>query len=424
MLSQLAIIGQSVVLMVLAGHRGAAVLGAVAIGTNVWNLAIMAMVGTMMALSPSVSQLDGAGRRGETGALFRQALWLGLALGMVLGAAMFAGGPALAAAMGVDAALLPGVRAFLHAMSFGAPAVSLFLACRGLSEGLSHPRPATLICTLGLVLLGPIGYALMFHLGLGALGAGLTEAAVVWLQLAVFALYLRGSRLYQGIGWGAGRRGPDLAAIGGLFRLGAPMAGSVLMEVGMFSATALLVGRFGAAAIASHQIALSVASVSFMVPLGLAMAITVRVGHAVGRGDAIGVRRAAYGGMALALTSQAIACAAMLTLPGRIASLYTDDPTVLRAAVGLLFLAALFQLSDGVQVACNGALRGLKDARAPMLITMLAYWGVGMPVGWALAFPAGGRTPGMWVGLIAGLSVAAILLLARFRIVAGRVAAE
>jgi len=141
---------------------------------------------------------------------------------------------------------------------------------------------------------------------------------------------------------------------------------------------------------------------------------TVRVGHAVGRGDVEGVREAGFAGLFLTLIAQGVSALLMLTVPQYIAALYTTDATVIALAAQLLILAGLFQFSDGMQVAASGALRGMKDTRVPMLITTFAYWGVGMPVGWWLAFPVGYGARGMWMGLIAGLSMAAILLSVRF----------
>jgi multidrug resistance protein, MATE family len=161
-------------------------------------------------------------------------------------------------------------------------------------------------------------------------------------------------------------------------------------------------------------VALNVASLFFMIPLGLAMAITVRVGNAVGRGDPSGVRYAGFCGIGLTLVTQLISAGLMLGFPHLIASLYTHDQTVIELASQLLLLAGLFQFSDGIQVASNGALRGLKDTRVPMAITLFAYWLVGMPVGWWLAFHAGLGARGIWMGLIAGLSMAALLLFVRF----------
>jgi MATE family multidrug resistance protein len=186
--------------------------------------------------------------------------------------------------------------------------------------------------------------------------------------------------------------------------------------MGLFSAASLAVARFGPAAVAGHQIALSVAALAFMVPLGLSMAVTVRVGRAAGRGDRAGVRRAARAGLLLAVATQTLSCTVMLAAPRRIASLYTSDAAAIASAAGLLLLAALFQMSDGLQVAAAGALRGLKDTRVPMLLTAFSYWGAGMPIGLLCAFAAGLATPGIWIGLVAGLSFSALLLTARLHL--------
>jgi len=144
------------------------------------------------------------------------------------------------------------------------------------------------------------------------------------------------------------------------------------------------------------------------------MATTVRVGNAVGRGDASGVRYAGLCGVGLAVCVQTVSCSLMLTLPHVLARMYTHDAAVIALAAQLMVLAGLFQFSDGIQVTSNGALRGLKDTRVPMVITLFAYWGVGMPIGWWLAFRHGMGARGMWFGLIAGLTMAAVLLFTRF----------
>lgn len=418
--AQLALFAQHMVEVMLAGHLGPRVLGAVAIGTNIWGLGLMAIVGVMMAVSPSVAQLDGAGRRGEVAGLFRQAVWLAVGLGVATQQAAWWGGPALARVMGIEEALVAEVTVFLRAMSLGGPALGLFCACRGLTDGLSMPRVSLVFGVLALVLLTPLAWAMMYgRLGfpaMGALGCGIASAVVMWVSSLGYLAHVRFSARYRDIGWGRGGLAPDVGAILALVRIGVPMGVSVVMEAGLFSATALLIGTFGDVAIGSHQIALNVAALSFMVPLGLANAITVRVGNAVGRGDAVAVRRAGLVGISAALVTQSIPCALMLLVPHSIVAVYTSDAGLLAGAASLLALAALFQLSDGVQVASNGALRGLKDARVPMYLTTFSYWGVGMPLGWALAFPLGLGVEGMWIGLIGGLTCAAGLLLGRFHL--------
>lgn len=418
--AQLAAVGSNLIDVVMAGHLSAHTLAAVSVGANVWMLPLMAIIGVMLAMPPSVAQLDGGRRRGEVAGLFRQSVLLALVMGVLLQQATWWGGPALARALGVDAALQRDVTGFVRAVSWGAPGLALFAACRGVTDGLSMPRVSLVVLLSGLVLQLPLVWAMMYgRLGMPALGAegsGIATAVVTWVQALGYLAYLRLSRRFAGIGWGEGRWRVDMQVLSGLLRLGGPIAVAVMLEVGMFSTAGLLIGRLGAVVVAAHQVALNVASITFMVPLGIAMAITVRVGNAVGRGDAEGVRRAGMIGIAMAAVAQGLSCVAMLTVPGLIIGLYTDDPQVLGVGVTLLGLAGVFQLSDGIQVASAGALRGLKDTRVPMFIAAFSYWGVGMPVGWMLAFHGGFGVAGMWVGLIAGLSVAAVLLFGRFHL--------
>jgi MATE family multidrug resistance protein len=415
--AQLAAVGTNVVDAVLSGHFSAHVLGAVAVGTSVWTLAIVSGIGVMMAVPPSVAQLDGARRRPEVGAVFRQALWLAVMLGVLLWFGVRHAEP-LVNLIGVTPSLRHDVNEFLHAISWGAPALACYFTLRGLSEGLSLTRPSMMFSLGGLAVLAPLGYVFMFgKLGLppqGARGCGIATALVLWLEMLGFLVYVLCHRNYRGLNLFERFEWPHWRRIGALLHIGLPMAVTLLAEAGLFVATALLIGTMGEDVVASHQVAINVASVFFMIPLGLAMAITVRVGNAVGRDDARGVRYAGFCGIGLALVTQLVSATLMLGLPHAIAGLYTGNPRVIALAAQLLVLAGLFQFSDGIQVASNGALRGLKDTRVPMAITLFAYWGVGMPVGWWLAFPHGLGARGMWMGLIAGLSVAAVLLFTRF----------
>ena len=415
---QLAVIGQHVVDVLLAGHLGTDVLGAVSVGANAWMIPLMAIVGLMMAVPPSVAQLDGAGRRAEVAPLFRQAIWLALMLGTVMGVITYFGAPLLVHAMGMDPALADTAATFLRPIAFEAPSVALFCACRGLTDGLSMPRIGMVFSILGLALLPPLAWAMMYgRLGfppMGVAGSAIATAIVSWVLALAFLAYVRFGAATRDLNWQHGTWQPNSAAILGLLRLGVPMSISVILEVGLFSFVSLLAGSFGTVAVGSHQIALNVGSVTFMVPLGLSMAIAVRVGNAAGRRDPAAVRLAGLAGISLAALAQVIACTLLLSIPTIIAGWYTDDITLKAGAASLLFLAALFQVSDGIQVAAAGALRGLKDTRIPMLITASAYWAIGMPTGWMLAYHVNMNVQGLWIGLIAGLTTAAILLLTRF----------
>ncbi len=416
-ISQLSAVGMSVIDAMLAGHYNATTLGAVAIGSGIWSLVVVIAIGVTMAVPPSVAQLYGAGRHAEVGPLLRQALWLAVAMGAVFWIGARSSEP-LVRMIGVDPLLYDGVDAFLRGVSWGAPALAVFFTLRGMSAGVGITRPTMYFSLMALAVLGPIAYVLLHgKFGLPAMGAGgigLATAIVLWLETIAFAIYMVVHRGYARFALFTQIERPNPRAIGELLHIGVPMGITVFMEASLFIATTMAMGTLGALTVASHQVALNVASLFFMVPLGIAMATTVRVGHAVGRNDALGLRRAALAGFSLTVFTQATSGAVMLLLPTTIASLYSNDAGVVALAAQLMMLAAVFQFPDGIQVVANGALRGLKDTRIPMVISTFAYWGVGMPIGWWLAFPHGLGARGMWMGLIAGLTVAAVLLSRRF----------
>ena len=415
--SQLSTMSMNLIDVVLAGHLGVQVLGPVAVGTSVWVLAVVAMNGLMMSVPTSVAHLDGASRRRAVWPLFTQAIAVAGVVGLCASLLTVTLGPLLIKVMGVTPDLVQGSSTFLYAIAPAAPAMAILFACKGLSEGLSMTRPSFLFSLLGPILLAPLGYVLMYgRLGvppLGVLGAALAATIVCWVQALAFLAYVLSSARYVGLGRSIPFR-LDMHAMRALLKIGTPMGITLMMEVGLFMATTLVIARLGEQVVATHQIAFSLASLTFMVPLGLSMAITVRVAHAKGRGDLPGVRQAGFAGIALAFSFQALTAAALLLMPTTLAGFYTSDPAVVAGAVVLLRLAGLFQISDGIQVAANGALRGLKDTRWPMAVTLFAYWLIGMPVGIWLSIGYGEGAPGMWVGLLVGLTVAAVLLLFRF----------
>lgn len=403
---------------VLAGRHSANTLAAVAVGAALWSVAIMVLIGVLLALPPTVSQLDGAGRRAQVATTFRQGIWLALGLAALLFAFL-----TLAAAqldwIGIAAEIQPDARAFLHGIRWGVPALAMYFCMRYLCEGLHWTLPTMVFGLGGLALLVPLGYALMFGAfglpELGAAGLGYATAVMLWSQAFGFAAYLRLSPRFADLGLFGGFEPPRWHAIRELLRLGLPIGVSIFMEGSLFICTALLIGGMGAVPVAAHQIAINVSSITFMGALGLAEATTVRVGYAVGARRPEAMRRAALAGYLIVLCTQGLAGLAMLLGNHAIAAVYTHDAAVVALAANLLLFAAAFQLSDGVQVVSGAALRGLKDTRMPMLLTAVSYWGVGMTLGATLGFGLGWGPQGMWCGLIAGLTMAATLLTLRFR---------
>jgi len=416
-LGQLSAVALSVVDTLLAGRHGALTLAGVAVGSAVWSIVLLILIGVLMAVPAFVSQHNGANRRDLIGPLFRQALWLALAMGSGLFALARFGG-VLLSAMHVAADVRPSAIAFLDAISWGAPAFALYLVCRYLSEGVAWTVPTMVFGIAGLCLLAPLGYALMFGAfglhALGASGLGYATSIVLWLQLTGFAIYLARAPRFADLQLFAHFEAPRWSALRDLLRVGLPMGVTVFMEGSLFVATLLVIGSMGAVPVAAHQIAINVASLCFMVPLGLAMATTVRVGHAAGAQDPSAVRWSAGAGYAIVLISQTVSAALMLFGGAAIARIYTHDAAIASLATTLLLYAAAFQYPDGIQALSAGALRGLKDTSVPMAITLTAYWLLGMPLGYWLGVERGWGAQGMWCGLILGLAAAALLLATRF----------
>ncbi|WP_305804305.1 MATE family efflux transporter [Stenotrophomonas sp. YIM B06876] len=409
---------------VIAGHHSTTTLAAVTIGTALLWLPMLIPIGTLISLTASVSQLHGGGREREIGPLFRQALWLALGLGLVM-FTFLSVVPPLLPAFGIAPEIVPGATAFLHAVRWGGPALTLYFCMRYLSEGMHWTLPTMLIGFGGLVVLAPLGYVLCYgKLGFperGAEGLGIASAVMMWLQALGFAGYLWKTRRFAHLQLFSQFEAPRWGTILELLRTGLPIGITVLMEGGLFIVTALLIGRLGAHEAAAHQIAINVAQLCFMIPMGVAEATTVRVGHAVGRGNAPGVRRAVWAGYAIVLATQTLSASVLLLGHDAIVGVYTADLGVAALASTLLLYAATFQFPDGVQVLSAGALRGLKDTRVPMFIAMFSYWGLGMPLGAGLGLGLGWGPQGMWVGLIVGLSTAAVLMGWRLRISSQRV---
>ncbi len=408
---------------VIAGHHGTQTLASVTVGTALLWLPMMVPIGTLISLTASVSQLDGARRHGEIAPLFRQALWLSLGIGALM-FAFLSLVPYLLPAFGISADIIPGARAFLHGIRWGVPALTLYFCMRYLSEGMHWTLPSMVLGFGGLLVLAPLGYALTFgHWGLpeiGAGGLGVASAVTMWCQALAFALYLWHAKRFAFLGLFAHFEWPRWAPIRQLLRTGLPIGITVLMEGSLFIVTALLISRLGAIPAAAHQIAINVSALCFMVPMGLAEATTVRVGRAVGLEDTAGIRRAAYAGYAIVLGTQSLSALALLLGHDAVVSLYTQDVAVATLAGGLLLYAAAFQFPDGIQVLSAGALRGLKDTRRPMWLAALSYWGLGMPLGAGLGLGLGWGPKGMWLGLIVGLTAAAVLLGTRFQRSSGR----
>jgi MATE family multidrug resistance protein len=259
---------------------------------------------------------------------------------------------------------------------------------------------------------------LMFgHFGapaMGTVGCGIATSIVIWLQLLLLIVYIRTHQHYRPFGLFSRLEAPRWAEIAALLRLGLPIAVSISIEGGLFVGAALLIGRLGPLPSAAHIIAINFSALVFMIPLGMSSAVTIRVGNALGRNDAAAARYAGVTGLLIVACLQCVSMTVIFLFPSFIVGIYGGDAAVASVAVSLLFYAAIFQLPDGIQICATGALRGLKDTRMPMLYNLIAYWIVGLSLGYYLTFERALGPAGMWIGMIAGLTVGAVLLSARF----------
>ncbi len=410
-------LGMRFVDVVMAGQLGPQDLAAVSVGGDFWVPVSLMIIGILLSVPPTVSQLFGAGRHAEIGHYVRQAAWLALGAAL-LGLLVMLNTATLMHWIGIKPEIIPKAAGYARAIAWGLPALSLYLLLRYTSEAVSHSRPLLFIASLGFVVNIIGNYVLMFgKLGfpaLGAVGCGYATALVLWAQFLAMLTYVYRRSLYRPMQIFSCFEWPQLDTSRALLAVGLPIAISMIMEGSMFSAAGLMMGRLGTVIVAGHQIALNWAALMFMVPLGLAAATTVRVGQALGRSDPLTAQLAGWTGIGASLGFMTFSAIVMLLLKEEIVGIYTNDIAVTAVAIQLLFMAALFQIFDGLQVSAAGALRGFKDTKIPMVITIIAFWVVGFPSAWYLGVYLELGPQAIWVGYVSGLALAAILLVHRF----------
>jgi MATE family multidrug resistance protein len=415
--------GMMLVNTVVAGRLGPEPLAGVAVGGSYYQMFWLFGLGVLMSISPIVAHAYGAGRDEEVGRRFRQGVWLALLLAVPLVAALACVKPLLGW-FGTDARAIPHAAGYVFAMCFGMPAMLVFLAHRYTSEGIGWTRPVIYTAAVGLTtnILGNW----VFTLGAfgmpsqGARGCGIATALASWAMLATMHLYQRRHAVYRRFRLFERFDPPDRRAIGDILALGLPIAGSVVSEGALFAVAALLMSTLGTEIVAAHQVAISYASLMFMIPLSLHSATTIHVGHQVGRGDLHAGRNAGWSGIAMCGLVMALSSVVILAARDPIAAAYTSDVAVRELAAWLLLFVAAFQLPDGLQVGAAGALRGFKDANVPMGLNFTAYWLIGFPAAWWFGIRQGFGPSGIWAGLIAGLVTCAVFLLLRYRQVTRR----
>lgn len=420
MIGNLLQVSMSFVDTVMAGNLSPEDLAAVAVGSSLLMPIFILGIGILMGISPIVAQHFGARRLDQIGPTAKNGLILAVLIGIPSALALWFIEPVLSF-MNVDESLFPKTVGYTQAVSFGIIPVYIYLALRYFNEGLANTKPAMWISLIGLLFNIGGNYVLMYgKLGfpaMGAVGTGYATAIVMSVMGVMMLVYTYRKKafaeyeIFKDVYLAKKRHLVELIRIGG------PIGMSMWMEVTMFAVVALMIGSLGTLEVAAHQIALNFASVTFMLAFGVSSGITVRVGHVFGRYGMADARYSGRVGILIATAFMGFTGVLMFAIPEAIIGLYTSDPELIERAIALLYMAAIFQLSDGLQVSGSGALRGLKDTTIPMYVNFLSYWVIGLPSGWLLGIHFGYGPEGLWIGLIAGLSVAALLHNVRFHLI-------
>ncbi len=417
-LSELGWMAQGVVDTIMVGRLGPAAIGAVALGNAVCYTPSLFGIGLMLGLDTLVAQAYGRNDHDECHRWLAQGVYLASmtapVIMLLIGLASFG-----FTRFGIMPEVAGPAGGYLRVMNWGTLPLLLYGCTRRYLQGVGQVRVITVTYVLANLVNWFGNWVLIYgKLGFPALGVnGSALSTVASRVLMAVALMGFAWRYERRRGHPLFRRwaGPQTVRLRRLVRLGAPAAGQIVLEVGAWNLTTFSAGYLTPVALATHQIVLNYAAVTYMVPLGISAAAAVSVGHAVGAGDAARARRAGWLALALGTSFMLLAAVAFLTVPRPLIELYTHDPQVLAVGSSLLIVVAAFEAFDGIQTISTGALRGLGETRVPMLVNLVGYWVLGLPLGLFLCFALHWGIFGLWIGLTLALIVIATALLARWR---------
>lgn len=402
---------------IMVGRLGAAPLAAASLGHHLMILIFIIGIGSSMAVTPLVAIAVGAKKYNDCGIYFRQSLLVNVIFGIILmivviicsGFIDYFNQPADVADLAIS---------YTQILAFGAIPVMLFQTYKQFIEGLSVMRPAMIIVLLANIVNAFMNWLLIFgNLGfpeLGLDGAGWATVTSRSFMALAMMLFVMQNKYFKQFDVSFHFKSINFPVIKRILSLGLPSGFQYFFEIGAFSFAVIMVGWLGTKQLAAHQIAINLASISFMAVLGISAAAAIRVGNAVGRQDISETRKAGFTASLIGGLIMACSGLTFILLRNFLPTLYVDDQQVISIASSLLIIAALFQISDGTQAVGIGILRGLTDVKIPTAITFIAYWIVGLPIAYLLGFIFKYGVSGVWVGLLLGLTTSAILLNLRF----------
>lgn len=422
LIGQLATVGMAVSDVAMTGHLSAEDLAAVALGASLWSIILVTVMGIMIAINAVVAHEVGASAFDKIPHIMRQSMWMAFGVGLI--ACLLLNASTLVFNyLQLEPEVHKKASEFVHVISIGMPAFAMYRALYSYTTSLNETKPVMVIAIIGLLFNVIVNWILIYgRFGLpqlGSTGCAVATGLGMWLMLGCMLWWTHHAPVYQTTFPFTHREGPKWSEIRSMLKIGLPIGVTYFAEVSAFCAVGLLVAKFGTVAISANQIALNFSSLIFMVPMSLGIALTTRVGQTLGEGDVVHARFVSWVGVGVGLVFAVFSASFMTLLRYQVAAAYTSDPAVQEVAANLLLLAAIFQLSDAAQVTLACALRGYKVTRVPMMIHILAFYGVALPVGCALGLapdwmpwhPAKPmEATGFWIGLVLGLTVAAFFL--------------
>ncbi|PSV24448.1 MATE family efflux transporter [Photobacterium kishitanii] len=409
---------------VMAGGVSATDMAAVAVASSIWLPTILFGVGLLMVIVPVVARLNGSGKKEQIPNEVKAGFIIAILLSIPTIYLLYKSGIVINY-MDTEPVLAQKTIGYLHAILFAVPALLLFQTLKSFSEGLSYTIPGMIIGFIGLLLNIPLNWIFVYgKMGvppLGGVGCGIATAIVYWFMFFIMLFYTQSNKKLNTFMILQLTTLPSISTILNLVKLGLPIALSMFFEVSLFAIIALLIAPLGSTIVAAHQIAMNYSTLIYMLPMSIGSAASIKISHAIGRGN---IERAKIISICGLLIGISVAlCTAILTVifKHQISRLYTDSPTVMIIAEQLLLLSAVYQCSDAVQVVASGILRGYKDMKAIFICTFIAYWIVGLPMGYLLGatnfIHSAMGANGYWIGFILGLTAAAAMLGIRMRLI-------